>query len=349
MLGMSVFDADAFSAVSLTKAADLMGYVPGLLGSIPGLFDETPIRTKEVWIERRGNAPALIQTSSRGTPPAQKGGDKRDARAYNTVRLANSSKIYADELQSIRAFGSEVDLKDLQTEVARRMMKLTADHDLTEENLRLGCVQGVVKDADGSTLIDWTAELATVPSGARTMAQAAEVAFNFAAGTLGSVRTNCNLVVRTILRNLQGMGGGAARVVGLCDDTFYDALTTHPEVARLFLNWSAAADLRASVGEVFQPFTCFGIEFINYRGTDDNSTVAVGAGKCKFFPRNAGIFQVARAPAEKFEFVNTLGQTRYSWITRDLYRDAWAEIEMLTYPLHVCVLPQATMGGKIGA
>jgi hypothetical protein len=346
---MNVFSADAFSAVSLTKAADLMGFVPGLLGSIPGLFENVGIRTTDVWIERRGYGPALIQTTPRGAPPAQKGGDKRDARSYRTVRLALASRIYAEELQNIRAYGTELDLKDMQMEVARRMMKLTSDHDLTEENLRLGCVQGVVKDADGSTIVDWTAEFATVPSGARAMSMPTEVAFNFAAGTLGSVRTNCNAVVRTILRNLQGMGGGAARVVGLADDTFFDALVTHPEVRATFLNWSAAADLRSAVGEVFHPFTYAGIEFINYRGTDDNSSVAVPTGKCKFFPRNAGIFQIARAPAEKFEFVNTLGQARYSWTTRDVHRDMWADIEMLTYPLPVCVLPQALVSGRLGS
>lgn len=343
---LDVFNADAFTAVSLTKAVDLMGFVPGQLGAIPGLFEEVPIRTTDVWIERRGYEPALIQTSPRSAPPAQKGGDKRDARPFRTKALALASHITADELQSIRRFGSEIDLKDLQVEVARRMMKLNADHDLTEENMRLGCVQGVLKDADGSTIYDWTAEFATVPNGARDPSQPSEVAFNFAAGTLGSVRTNCNTIVRTIMRNLRGMGGGAAQVVGLASDTFYDALVTHPEVRATFLNWSAAADLRNSVGAVFQPFTFGGIEFINYRGTDDNSTVAVPAGKCKFFPRNAGIFQVARAPAPKFEFVNTLGQRRYSWITRDVHRDMWVDVEVYSFPLHVCVLPEALMSGK---
>ncbi len=355
MIGMSVFDADAFSAVSLTKAVDYMSYVPSLLGSIPNLFERVPVRTEEVWIERRAYGPALIQTSPRGAPPSQVGGggDKRDARAYKTVRLADASRVTANELQNIRRFGSEIDLKDLMEEVGRRQFKLTANFDLTEENLRLGCVQGVVYDADGSTVLaNWISEFANNAPGGRTLTQPSVVPFNFSAGTLGSVRQNSNNVVRTLRRNLGGLDKPGVKIVAICGDSFYDQLVTHPEVRATYLNWTAAADLREGVGEVWQPFPFAGIEWINYRSTDDAATgtptLGVPTANCAFFPRGAGIFQWATAPAEKFEFLNTPGQSRYSWIVRDPLRDAWADIEMYAYPLPVCVLPQALATGHAG-
>jgi hypothetical protein len=37
-----------------------------------------------------------------------------------------------------------------------------------------------------------------------------------------------------------------------------------------------------------------GITFVNYRGTDDGTTVGVDTNKCKFFPANApGVFECA--------------------------------------------------------
>lgn len=355
MMGMDVFDADAFTAVSLTKAVDYMSYVPSLLGTIPDLFEGVPVRTEEVWIERRAYGPALIQTSPRGAPPSQTGGgqDKRDARAFKTVRIGDASRVTVNELQNIRRFGSEIDLKDLMEEIGRRQFKLNANFDLTEENLRLGCVQGVVYDADGSTvLVNWINEFSSNASGGRSLSQPAVVPFNFAALTLGSVRQNCNTIVRLIKRNLGGLGKPTTKIVGLCGDSFYDQLTTHPEIRATYLNWTAAAELREGVGEVWSPFPFAGIEFINYRSTDDGGsspTVGIPTASCAFFPRGAGIFQWATAPAEKFEFLNTPGQKRYSWIVRDPLRDAWADIEMYSYPLPVCVLPQALVTGHAGS
>lgn len=345
---LDVFDADAFSFVSLSKAVDMMAYVPDFLGSIPGLIQDVPIRTKEVWIERRGYQAALISTSARGAPPSQVGSDKRDARAFNTTRIAQASRVTPDELLAIRRFNSEIDMKDVADEIARRMFKITSDMDLTEEYHRLNLVtKGKMLDTDGSTIYDWTSEFASQPSGAKTLSNIGSTAFTLSAGTLGSVRQNCNTVTRAIYRNLQAgnLPTGRAQIVGLCDDGFYDQLTTHPEVRASFLNWTAAQDLRNGVGAVWQPFQFGNINFINYRGTDDNSTLAIPSNTVKFFPTNAGIFQKAMAPGEKFEMLGTPGQNRYAMMVRDPLRDMWADVEVYTYPLYVCTLPQALAAG----
>ncbi len=366
---MDVFDADAFSFVSLTKAINQMSHVPRMLSSMPGLFQAVPIRTKAVWIERIGDQPVIVQSTARGTPPTQLGGDRRDARAFNTFRLALSSRITADELLGIRRFGSEIDVKDLMSEVGRRLFKMTNRHDMTMEYHRFNVVtQGKTLDADTSTIYDWTQEFATAPKGGRTLTAPTETAFDFAAGTLGSIRLLANAIVRAIKRNLtqasaadEMIDADRAQVVALCGDGFYDALVTHPEVRATFLNWEAAASLRGSVGEVWKPFEYAGIEWVNYRGTDDTTGAAadttgassltsfgVGTSHCKIFPRNAGIFQIAYAPGEKFEDLGTPGQERYAMIVRDTKRDMWADVETYTYPLPVCVVPQALASGRAG-
>jgi hypothetical protein len=348
---LDVFDADAFSFVSLSKAVDMMSYVPNYLGSIPGLIEDVPIRTKAVWIERRGNQPALIETTARGAPPSQVGSDKRDARSFNTTRIAQASRVTPDELLTIRRFGSEIDIKDVADEVARRMFKITANIDMTEEFHRLNLVtKGMMLDADGSTIYDWTSEFSSQPSGAKTLTPISSIPFTLSAGTVGTTsgpRGICNVVRRAIMRNLQmgNINTNQVKIVALCDDTFYDQFTTHPEIRSTYVNWDAAPALRESVGEVWRPFPYGGINFVNYRGTDDNSTVAVPAGTVKFFPTNAGIFQKAMAPGEKFEMLGTPGQNRYAMMVRDPLRDMWADVEVYSYPLYVCTLPQALAHG----
>lgn len=341
MLTMDVFKQDAFSAVSLTTSVDKMGFVPGFLGSIGGLIVDTPIRTTDVWVEERTNAPVLIQTSPRGSAPSQKGGDQRKARAFRTVRIADGSRILAHELQNIRAFGSETELKQLAGEVARRQGKMLSDFDLTNENMRLGVVQGLVTDADGSVINSWYDDF--------KQAQDAAFTFNFAGNPAdGDFLVQCNKVNRQVLRRLQGVGGSGVKVHALVDDVFWDAFTKLQEVRETYKYAMQALRLQNEYGKAFASFEYGSIVWHNYRGTDDNSSVAVPQGTAKFFPVNAGIFQRALAPAESFEFVNTLGKASYSWIIPDEKRNMYADIEMYSYPLYVCTMPQALQRGVMG-
>jgi len=330
---MDVFKDDAFSATSLITAVDKVGYVPGTLGMIPGLFEPVPVRTESVWIEARSTTAALIQTSPRGTPPNEKKDGDREALPFKTRRLATSSRIMASELFAIREFGSETELKQLAGEVARRQFLMKRDLDLTMENLRLGCIQGLVTDADGSTIYNWATEFSqTIP---------AEVDFDLdnASPASGVVRKACTAAVRSITKGLKGIGGGAVRVMALCGDNFWDDLTAHPEVRQTYLNYQAAVDLRAPLA--YESFNYGGVTFTNYRGTDDGSTVAVGTDKAKFFPVGAGIFQWAMSPGERFEHLGMVGQNFYSAIVTDEKRNSFADVELYSYPLPVCTMPQA--------
>ena len=224
--------------------------------------------------------------------------------------------------------------------MARKQFRLRRNIELTKENLRLGCIQGKVTDADGSVIYDWATEFGqSIP---------AEVNFDLANASPepGAIRKKCNQVTRAMLRALKGLGGNAISIQALCGDAFWDDLTAHPEVRETYLNTQQAAALREQVGAVFESFRYGGITWVNYRGTDDATTVAIPSDKVKFFPANAGIFQMAMAPAETFDFVNTPGQALYSWLVPDRDRNAWVDIELYSYPLPVCTMPAALHRGK---
>jgi Phage major capsid protein E len=338
-LSLDVFNTDAFTAISLSAAVDKIDYLPNFLDSLPGLFEDDSVRTEEIWIEERSTGAVVLQTTPRGTPPRSGGADIRLARSFKTVRIADSSRVWASELQNIRAFGTADQLQSLQIEVQRRQQKIKRNLALTWENLKLGCVQGAVYDADGTTLIyDWAQQFnQTIP---------AEVNFDLenASPASGALRKVCSTAVRSIRRGLKGQP--FAKIVGICGDAFWDDLTSHPEVRETYKNWAAAADLRNALGAPWSGFRYGEIEFVNYRGTDDNSTVAVGSTKCKMFPLGSGIFRWAMSPGERFEFVNTPGQKVYSAIVLDQQRNTWADVEEYSYPLPVCTMPQALYRAK---
>jgi len=289
------------------------------------------VRTRTVFVDQRDGNLTLIPTSPTGSAPSNLAEDNRDAVPFKTTRLAKSFTLYAEEIQGIRAFGSETELEQVQGEYLRRLARVRADIELTHENHRLGALQGKLLDSDGSTVIyDYFAQFGVSEAAATNFALDVEAT---------DVRGICNGIVRSMARSSKGAFTSGTTVHALAGDTFYDLLIKHKQVVDTFLGYAAAADLRQ--GNAFQAFTFGGITFHNYRGTDDNSTVAVATGEAKFFPIGAnGVFKKAMAPAEFGPFVNTLGLDNYAMNIPDRDRQAFTKGEIYSYPLYICQQPQ---------
>lgn len=336
MASMDVFSGRAFHSHELTAALNRAPYLPTFLGE-QNIFEPKPVRTIQVSIEQKGGTLSLIQTSERGAPLQQADRESRDIRDFRTVRIAKGDTLHAYEIEGIRAFGSESELQQVQTEVAGRLINLNNDVELTHENMRLGAIQGIVLDANGSTLRNWYTEWG--------IAQPAEIDFELDVATT-DVRAKCNAVVRAMMRASGGAWiTGRTQVHALAGDNFFDNLTGHDNVRDTWLNQQAAAELRQ--GNAYTSFNFGSITFHNYRGTDDGSTVAVGSDVVKFYPVNApGVFQVAQSPGETFDYVNTPGQRVYAMLVPDRERNAWVKPEVYSYPLYICTRPGMLQRGK---
>ena len=336
MISMDVFRQDAFSAISLTAAIQDVETVPGFLGTL-GIFTPNPVRTTSVMVERRGASLSIIPTSERGSPRTRRGRDRRTVRNFNTVRLAQSDRIMADELQGIRTFGSETELEAMQTEIARRQQILDQDLEATLERHRLSAINGILLDSDDSTIYDYYSEFG--------ISQPAEIDFAWASKT-GVKSFVTDNVIRPMVRALGGRAAPGMRIVALCGDTFYDKLQENSEYRATYLQTEAARTLLEA--NPFQSVRAWGVEWVNYRGTDDNTTVAIADDKCKIIPVGVpNVFQVAYSPAEGFDFVNTLGLPKYSAIIPDpTARNEYADLDVASYPLHICTTPEALLSGN---
>jgi hypothetical protein len=278
MVALNIFRNDAFSALSLTQAIERQPYNPTGLGDL-GIFTDMPIRTDTAMIEERDGQLVVIPFSERGAPATERTTEKRKARYFDVPRLLHGDTLHARELQNIRAFGQETELMQVQEEVARRLsgpMGLMSSMEYTWEYHRLAAIQGLLLDADGSTKYDYFAEFGfSAPT---------EVDFALAAKTVGSLRPLCNGLVRTMARAAKGAFLPSTRVAALAGDSFYDKLVTHPDVVETYKNWNAAAELRGDSMGAFQRFPFAGIDWINYRGSDDTTTIAVGLDQGQVLP-----------------------------------------------------------------
>lgn len=336
MAGMNVFDNNAFSMTSLTGTVEKMDYVPQTLGQL-GIFEPLPVRTRTLFVDRREGGLKLIPSSPLGAPPEELVNDDRSAVPLRTTRLTKGFTLYAHEVEGIRAFGSETELVQVQAEYLRRMARVRNDMELTHEFHRLGALQGLLLDADGTSVIyNYFEEFEITP--------APVVDFELD-DPLTNVRAKCVALKRDMIRSSGGAILQTTQIHALAGDAFYDALIDHPNVRQTYLNWAAAADLRQNTA--FDSFTYGGITFHNYRGTDDNSTVAIGTDEATFFPVGArDVFKKAMAPAEFGPFINTMGRDTYAMNIRDLQRDAWTRGELYSYPLYFCQRPEVLRTGK---
>ncbi len=336
---LNIFKGDAFGVVPLTDSVQSLLYRPGRIGEL-GLFDTTSVSTLTVAIEQKGDILQLISPSQRGAMGATRDHAKPNIRDIRVPHFQRPWSVIADEVQGVRAWGSETALETVQGLVLQRMADHLADFALTEELARLGAVSGIVTYADASTLNLYT-EFG--------VSQVAEVDFDLdnASPAGGALRKKCTDVIRAMKKAL-----GAVPFVSVhafCGDTFFDQLLAHPEVRETYKGWSEAQILRDSyVGKNRGSNPMFefgGIVFENY-GQIDAEGVGVDTLKCRFFPVGVSkMFRTYYAPADYVETVNTPGQRLYAaQEPMPLNKGINGEIQMNS--LNLATRPGALFGAK---
>jgi hypothetical protein len=329
---LDVFKADAFSLASLTEAILKVPHQPGRIGQL-GLFRERGITTTTVQVEEKDGQLSLIATSPRGGVPDALGAAKRKVRSFVVPHLAREARIQADEVQNVRAFGTENEVQTVQSLVNERLMELRAMHEVTLEHHRIGALKGQILDADGTTsLFNLFTEF-----GVSQQTQD----FNF--GT-DDVRSICVAAQRLSEDELKGTVATAYR--GLCSAQWFDALvgdTTVKEAFRYQQGQVLGQDLRA-VG-----FTFGGVIWEEYRGkvtkADGSGTVSfIGDNLAYLVPVTApSIFVTHFAPADFMETVNTLGLPLYAKIAPDEKFNRYADLHTQSNPLALCTRPRAVI------
>lgn len=334
MATTDVWKADGFSMNELTHVVENMDYNPSFLGSL-SIFNPKPVRTKNIFVDQVDDTLSLIGFSERGTAPAQNGRYVRKTLNFEIPRIATQDTVWAHEIAGLRETGTETELMSVQKETAGRLAVMRQKVEYTQEYLRLAAVQGKVLDPNGgAVLYNYFTEFG--------VAEPAAIDFNLDAPAT-EVRSVCDAVIRAVARSAKGAWiDGTTELHAIVGDAFWDALVSHPNVKNTYLNWQAAQELRQ--GTAFGTFAFGGITFHNYRGSDDNSAIAVATNEAKFFPVKAnGVFIKAMAPADEFmPYVNTLGQDVYAVQEIDAQFPAtprFAKYHVHSYPLYMCAKP----------
>ncbi|WP_336810929.1 major capsid protein [Bosea sp. MMO-172] len=151
MPAINIWDNEGFSLESLTAAVNREPYRPGQV-SASGIFEEDGVTTTVVSIEEREGKLALVEPSPRGGSGETTGDDNRSRRPFEVDHYQRDDSVKADEVQNVRAFGSEDRLETVQERVEGKAQRHAADLTMTLEHQRVGAIKGIVTAKSGTVL-----------------------------------------------------------------------------------------------------------------------------------------------------------------------------------------------------
>jgi len=295
------FHNPAFSMAALSAAINIIPNRYGRMEAL-NLFPPRPVRTRQIIVEEQAGVLNLLPALPPGSPGTVGTRGKRTVRSFVIPHIPHDDVVLPEEVQGIRAFGSETEMESIAGVMARHLETMRNKHAITLEHLRMGALKGVILDADGSVIYDLFDEFDITP---------AVISFDLANAN-SNVKKKCADVLRHLEDHLKGEFMTAAHV--LCSPEFYDALTDHPKVKDAFTYWQQGAVL---INDMRAGFTYGGLTFEEYRGqaTDVNGVTRrfIAAGEAHVFPLGTvDAFSTYFAPADFNETANTLGQVLYA-------------------------------------
>ena len=328
MPSLDIFSGDAFNLQSLTAAINAPTLLPGQIGRISslGLFAEQGITTTVVSIERDGRTLTIVPATQRGAPGTPISGNKRSLIPFHTLHLPQTATILADEVQNVRAFGTDGDEETVLTLVNQRLATMRRNLDLTNEWHRAGALKGQILDANGSTVL---LDLFTSFGVSQIV--------HFMALEVGGtdVQTKCKDIRRKVEDELDGLPYTSIRV--LASRTFMDALSSYADVKDA---WNFAQAQNRISGA--KDFTYGDVVFEEYHGKIGSLTF-IPEGEAIAIPEGVpDLFITRYAPGDYMETVNTIGLPYYAR-QEPMDMNKGVEIEAQSNPLHLCTRPRTIL------
>jgi hypothetical protein len=331
-----IFNDDAFSLISLTATINNVDHVPGRAGALAFAGVSEGIPTLSAVFESKAESLTLIREQPRGAPPPQETKDKSNLRSISVPHFPLEATIRADEVQGVRAFGTTDQLASVESVINSYITKMGRRHDLTLEYLRLGALKGKVMGPGGTVIADLFDLFGVTPT-----------SFDWDLDNLAnsdgfddSIRVKCQELVRFITRNAKTLLPNGYRVWAFCGDNFFDKLIEHDSVKEVYNN-TTEQERRLGANYAFGTFEFGGVVFENYRGTDDNDTVAIGTDEARVFLTGVpSLYAEYFAPADFMETANTIGLPRYAKVAPDAKFNRYVELHTQQNPLPICLRPK---------
>ncbi|KQI68699.1 hypothetical protein AN189_07280 [Loktanella sp. 3ANDIMAR09] len=325
---LDIFNDDAFGVVGMTAAINRQKYRPGQI-SATGIFEEDGVTTTTVYIEQRDGKLGLVEPSERGGPGETTADENRDAIPFRIPHYERDDAVKADEVQGVRAFGTEDELETVQGRVDRKLARHGQDLQMTLEHQRVGAIKGVVTAKSGRVLENlYTRFNIATPA-------AISLELDVDSTDVGKVVDGVRFGVEDSLDDVyEGLHAFTGR-------DFHTALWRHKSVKETLLSHAGAVALRMAVPDTFE---FGGVTWERYRtgkkASEDAGAAYIAHDEAQLVPVGVPeLFLTRFAPADYIETVNTVGLPMYAK-QFPMPNDKGVNLEMQMNAISICTRPE---------
>ncbi|WP_252178337.1 major capsid protein [Endozoicomonas sp. 4G] len=326
---LDIFNSDAFSVSSLTASINHVTEGQAVPSVVDALFlqGERGISTTTAWVERKGDSLQLVPAAPRGADADPVNKSTRDGQTFTAIHLPTRGGINADQVQNVRAFGSETEEEVVERMVQDELDRMRRNLSATITYHRMGAIKGLVLDATGSTLLDI--------HDAFNVSQQSQSMELDQAGT--DIRA---LIIKAKRLSEKAVAGSMVNgFVALCGETFFDLLVNHGDTKEAFDRYMDGEMLR---NDPRSGFSFGGVVWRELYGKVGN-TEFIDDEHAYLIPLGVPDLFITRwAPADYMETVNTLGIPYYA--KQELRRmGKGVDLEAQSNPINLCTRPRAVI------
>ena len=293
-----------FELVDYTEELLIVPNQWGLVNSM-GIFTGQGISENSITVEKISESAGLILDRVRGERAYQNKDFARELHSFPVPHFPLDDYITPQDVQGKRAYGEANAADTLAAVRARKLQRIRMSHAWTLEAARCQALTaGTVYAPNGTVAVNWFTSFGVT-----------QKTVDF---VLGTGTTNIIAKIEEVIAHIQdnlGNGGNQTGVMALCSPEFFSALIAHDAVKAAYQFYASTQEpLRTRQGgntTQYREFFFGGCKFVEYRGSYNGSKL-IPVKDAVFIPMGVeDMFETYFAPANKFDFVNTVGEEAY--------------------------------------
>lgn len=319
-----------YSIRAMSEAINKIKTPPTLLDEL-GIFTPKFLTTTYVNVENRGNSLTLINAVPRGALGDPARIHRGRVHTFSCLHLPKDDIVMADDVQNVRAFGTDNKAETVASLVADKLAVMKADTDYTREHLKLGALKGKILNADGTELVDIYQSFGLTRS-----------EFTLKTAAKDELGSQLDTMINSLQRKRLG-----ERITGwvvLCSEGFLQAVIYHASVKEAYLRYQEARTYREDMTRT--SFRYKGIDFVLY--DHEFGTPALADKEAIILPTGTQAFCEYFAPANMNAAVNSRALPYYA--SRELLpHDKGWSLHTQSNPLPLVLRPELVATLKVGA